>query len=416
MSQEQTNAEVMEGKKPVTTETEEFDPSTLVEWDDDYDNNSSTDDDLSESWDIELPDDVDPKEPLPDKNQGGVEAPTVAETSSDDKATQVSETTKETEKTEEKVEDRQADDVVLDFKDYVEKLDNIKIRHMIDGELKEIDLKEALKKNINDYVGHTTVDKRFTEFDKEKKAFNQEKQQVVSYIENFAKMTKEGNILGGLGYFAQFANLPEFVIKEQLLAALSNEYERRKGLTADQIQNELLKQENDFLAQLKESETKKLSNEKAKKDLQTSINSLREAHNITEDEWSLAFKEVDKELPSTVKKIPAKAVVEKVLSKRKDTEISLQISEAVKGYEDKVSDEYINEFKKLIKEYPGTLSPEELKQAVIVSFSQNQESSKEDLGKKEVEKELTEKVIKKNKPQVEEEKEDLASYIDWDNE
>lgn len=281
------------------------------------------------------------------------------------------------------------------------------------GEKLEVTLQE-LK---NGYSGTKEITKRLGELDKEKKEFYAEKSLVEAYIAGFAEKVKDGNILGGLGYFGEFAQLPSHLLKEQLITALLPEIEARSVMTPEELRNHKLRAENNYLAQKNESDTK-LSTERqakeaelsAKKELDSTINGLKETHNITEQEWDLAFTELDKSLPPG-DIITPEMVVDKATSVRAENQSTQKVQRVIRDYENEINDEFVAELKKVALEYP-TLSDDELKTVIEDSIKLHREQQL----KASLEKKAGKKQSPKSSKETQEEEDefDLSEYIDED--
>lgn len=284
------------------------------------------------------------------------------------------------EKTEEKQEVKPQSGPI-EFKEYIASLpEGTKVKHKIDGKEVEIDVKEAVKKVLNDYSGYETVEKRFTALDKEKKMYYNEKQQIESYISEFGNRVKDGHILGGLEYFGQFAGLPPHVIKEQLIAALTPEIERRYGLDQRELENEYLKAELEYKSQL-ESEAKQRSQKQAAAaELEDKVNRLRETHGIDEESWAKAFNELDSTIPPG-QPITPEMVAAHATIKPQDNKV-VQVAETlVKKFE--LSDADKNVIVDTMKQYPN-LSEKDVEELIKESL--------EIQAKQETEKKLAEKL------------------------
>lgn len=307
----------------------------------------------------------------------------------------------ESEKAEQKQEDKKESEIV-ELKDYVETLENTKVLHKIDGEMVEVDLKEAVKDVLNKVSGVKYIEKQLTAIDKEKKSFYNEKQQIESYISEFGSRVKDGHILGGLEYFGQFAGLPPHVIKEQLIAALTPEIERRYSLDQKDLENEYLKAEIEYKAQL-ESEAKERSQKQAASaELQDKVNRLRETHGIDEDSWDLAFKELDSTLPPGAPITP-EMVAEKASIKTVEVKYTGVAQNLVKKYELTESDKDI--IVSTMKQYPN-LSEQDVEELIKETL--------EIQSKQETEKKLAQKLgVKQSSqaPQSEEGSLDEAELI-----
>jgi hypothetical protein len=158
----------------------------------------------------------------------------------------------------------------------------------IDGEEQFVSLEEL----GNDYSGQQALSKRFTEMDKREKSFASEVSSIEKYIGDFASKMQNGDVVGAFSYFGEFAGVPSHLIKEQLIAALRPEVERRMGMSEIEIQNEQLQEESNYLKEFNESVVKRREQEQADVELQTSINSVRETHSIDDNEWQEAVNDL----------------------------------------------------------------------------------------------------------------------------
>ena len=244
----------------------------------------------------------------------------------------------------------------------------------IDGEIQSVSLQD-LK---NDYSGRTAVAQRFTELDKDKKEFYNEKSKVEAYINEFSSKIKDGDAMAAFGYLAEFAGTPSYLLKEQLVAALRPEIERRYTLSDQEQQKELLTAELDHMKAQKESETKRQAAEQSTQELQSSVNSVRETHKITEDTWNQAFAQLDKELPAT-----AEITIESVKLRSLDINADTLSTDILSDY-DEVPGDAKTALKQVILENPD-FTEADLKDIVEESLKVAQEKKKEakakDLGK-----------------------------------
>lgn len=250
----------------------------------------------------------------------------------------------------------------------------------INGEIKKLTLDEIEKDHpevLEDLKagvsGRKEVQRRFSELDREKKEFYSEKEQVEQYIQTFGEHVKDGNILGGLQFFAEFAGLPPYVVKEQLIASVRPEIEKRFNMSQDEINNQRLKEENEYLAQKNESDQKRWEREQAElqqqqkhAELQAQIQSIRETHNITEEEWDTALDELDKVIPQD-QPITKEMVRDHIVEQKQSAEVSSKIDAAISSHKEKLeelgTEGLSEELEKIIKAYPD-LTNEELSEVV----------------------------------------------------
>lgn len=293
----------------------------------------------------------------------------------------------------------------------------------IDGEVQSLTLEqireehpevlEDLKSGIS---GAKASAKRFSELDSEKKAFYAEKQQIEGYVNQFADATKDGNILGGLTYFAEFANIPPYLLKEQLIASLRPEIEKRNLMSQEEINNVRLKEENEYLTQKNESDHKKweeeqarLKAEQAEQDLQNQINSIRETHKVTDEEWDQVLDELDKELPPEMETIPLQAMQERIIQKRQDEATNTRLNTLVEPVRDQVNDTFVSELRQLIVSHPE-LSDQDIQTVIKDSIKKASEA--------ELQKNLEKKSLEQPKRVIPNDSnrsfKDLQNIIEWD--
>jgi len=293
----------------------------------------------------------------------------------------------------------------------------------VDGEVLDLTLEqirdehpevlESLKSGIS---GAKASAKRFSELDAEKKEFYSQKEEIEGYVSKFEKSTKDGNILGGLTYFAEFANIPPYLLKEQLIASLKPEIDKRAQMSQDQINNMRLRDENEYLTEKNESDQSKWQEEQARQaaeaaqmELQNQINSIRETHEINDSEWDAAYEALDKELPPEMDQIPLKAIEEKILSQRAELATEQRLQTLVNPVSDQVNDTFVNELRSLIQSHPQ-LTDQDLQTVIKDSLAQ--------VEKKELEKQLKKKQLSKPKKLVKNDlthsAEELRALVDWD--
>lgn len=194
---------------------------------------------------------------------------------------------KEIEESEEEISEEDSEELEnkLNIEEIKDKLVSVKI----DGEDQEVPIQEL----INNYSGKIAYDKKFTQLDQARQKFESEVKDIEGYINDFAGKMKSNDVLGAFEYFGQFANIPPFMIKEQLLNALQPEMARRAELSPEQLQNEMLYAQNNYLKQLNESESRKREIEQANLELESATNSLRETYSISDSEWKEASKALE---------------------------------------------------------------------------------------------------------------------------
>jgi len=168
-------------------------------------------------------------------------------------------------------------------------------KHKVDNEEVDVSLQDLL----DNYSGKVSYSKKFQEFADNKNEFNSYKEAydkdinlINEYVNNFAGKLKEQDALGALSYFAEFAGMEPHSFKRQLLEQITPEIERLAHLSPEQIDNERLSQQNEYLQQQQESEVNKRQEEQSSQELLNDIYSLQEAHNISDEDFQGAYQEL----------------------------------------------------------------------------------------------------------------------------
>lgn len=170
---------------------------------------------------------------------------------------------------------------------------NSLFKHKIDGEEVDVELQELL----NNYSGKVSYDKKFQElagrkkeFEDFKNTYDQDIETIYNVISGFRDSMKENDGMGALQHFANFAGMKPYEFQESLLTSLIPEVVRRANMTEEQIHQERLQAENNYLRQQQESEQARLEQEQVRNELQAEITQLQEAHGISEDEFNESYR------------------------------------------------------------------------------------------------------------------------------
>ena len=279
------------------------------------------------------------------------------------------------------------------------------------GEL-EIQLDEetsvTLKELKNNFVTSKEIARKFSEIDVEKKAVEKDVQEIEGYINEFASKLKDGDSVGAMQFFGEFAGVPPYMIKEQLIAALRPEVIRREQMNATDIQNEYLQQQNEYLTQQRESENERRVAEQSQAELQNSINSIRETHNIDENTWDEAVSFVRENLEEGMELTP-ELVSNFIVSERNYS----QAESVVENFEGQLEDkgQWIEDLAEVKEKYPHFTDEDlqEVLNSAYETYSKNKTEQK--LAKKVAEKSAPKKQQTKTKTQVKE-VEDLDPELD----
>lgn len=163
----------------------------------------------------------------------------------------------------------------------------------VDGELQEISIKD-FKNGIS---GEKAIAKRFSEYDVKEKEFDYQMNQVNEYINDLGNTMRNSSILDGVVKMGELTGMAPFQLKEALIKELLPEVERRYGLDENELALELQTDENKYLREKSVSENEKLKSEQASRDLNDQVRGVRETHNIDNETWDDAVKNLDANLP-----------------------------------------------------------------------------------------------------------------------
>lgn len=210
---------------------------------------------------------------------------------------------KESKAEEGKVDEKEVEEVKEEIKKLLGKFGDKEVeiaastlfKHTVDGEEKDVSLQDLL----NNYSGKVGWDKKFQELSDNKKIYKEEVsshksevEKINGYINTFRDKMKNGDSLGALEYFASFSGMKPYEFREALIQSIAPEIERLSGMNEDQYRAEQLAAENEYLQKQQESAQKQMEQEQANKELLNEIASVREAHNIEEEEFKAAYEEL----------------------------------------------------------------------------------------------------------------------------
>tara|TARA_R110000803_G_scaffold71209_2_gene134369 strand:- start:120 stop:1256 length:1137 start_codon:yes stop_codon:yes gene_type:complete len=204
----------------------------------------------------------------------------------------------------------------------LEDTDEVEIK--VDGELTKISVKE-FKNGIS---GEKAIAKRFSEFDRKEKAHQAELDGINTYIADLSK-TMNSSVLDGMLQVAELSNISPHAAKQALIKELMPEINRMAGLSDDEIKFESDRQDLDYKTKQYESAQKNSVAQQAQLELQNSINSKREAHNIDDKEWDEAFSYLDTHLEKD-KQITVDLIAQKVVFDRAEVKTEKYLS----GFDD----------------------------------------------------------------------------------
>lgn len=167
--------------------------------------------------------------------------------------------------------------------------------HKVDGEEVDVTLQDLL----NNYSGKTSYDRKFQEFSESKKELETEKnsyqselESINEYIGNFAQKIQQDDAMGALEYFAEFSGMKPYEFRNELVRQLAPEVERRSLLSYEEVENENLRQQNEYLLRQQESAEASRTSEHAKSELGGKIKEMQETHGISDGDFEKSYYEL----------------------------------------------------------------------------------------------------------------------------
>jgi len=252
------------------------------------------------------------------------------------------------------------------------------------GEL-EIQIDEetsvTLKDLKNDYIGQKEISRRFSDLDVKNKQMEKDTEEINGYINEFASRLKDGDSVGAMAYFGEFAGVPPYMVKEQLIAALRPEIIRREQMTAVEVQNEYLNNQNDYLQQQRESDSQLRAKEQAQTELQQREQSIRETHNIDEETWNETYQGI-KETLEEGEELTPELVAETIEYGR----MYQQAESLVNNFEGDLGDteKWVEDLVDVKEKYPD-FTEEDLQEVLKTAYETYKQSSAEQKLAKKVE-------------------------------
>ena len=274
--------------------------------------------------------------------------------------------------------------------------------HKVDGEEVDVELQELL----NNYSGKVSYDKKFQEFSSDKKEFEGYKKDydkqidnINNYINTFADKIKNNDPLGALAYFAEFSGMKPHEFKRELLNQIAPEVERISMMSPEELKNEELQAQNEYLLKQQESAQEQYQSQQALKELEMEIVNVQEAHGISDEAFENAYNELkDSEYEGDIN---PQAVAEyymhsEAFSRADDilSSISPQLAD---------QDQVVESLQQVIMENPS-FDNDDLKEIVEDVYG-------------DVIKQASKSVSKKATPKKQETKEPKKQedYVDWDD-
>lgn len=154
----------------------------------------------------------------------------------------------------------------------------------INGKVEKVKL-DDLKAN---YSGKVAYDKKFSELDKERKTFQQERDAAFKPIMEFKKMLQEGKAGDAILHLVDMAGEDSYTFNKKLIDAMTPIIKARLEMTPDQLEVLEARSELDHLKKKEQSQLERSKKEQSATELNQRIASLQETHSISDDDFRTA--------------------------------------------------------------------------------------------------------------------------------
>ena len=282
----------------------------------------------------------------------------------------------------------------------------------IDGKTEEIPMQEL----INNYSGKTAWDRKFTEIGKEKKALEFEKNSVMTQKNKLTEHVNNAlaplldpnkNPLDSMLYLVEMSGQDPYAAYRRIMEANLEELGSLMDMSETERELFFHKKKDELHGKVAKQRQEKTSKEAAFNQAIEKVNTLRQAHNVTEDEFVDASEELEESFKAQgldVNSITEEQVVDYASLKPHIA----TVKELVEPYEDNISEEKYGDVVAQLSRYlrDGKSDKKGISEILKRNFSVDEEV-------KELNTKLYQKGNKKAKV-VESEASDSESFEDWD--
>lgn len=311
------------------------------------------------------------------------------------------EVTKDTESTvQEEVKEEKEEAEAKEEVTRIEDVKGSKIKVKVNGKEEEVSIEE-LKSN---YSGKVAYDKKFTELDKERKTFLNEKTQIENYVNEFRTIAQSQNMVEATKFLGQITGKGPHEVVNELINALAPEIERRYGLTDEELDFENKKAEFDYQKQKLETERNRLTQEKSQGALQAKIDEIMSSHKISAEDWNNAIHTLDSRLPKD-EVITPELVSEYITFERANTTTE-SVLESYNDGKFAGDEEVIKGLREIILENPD-FTNDDLVEILNDALKTTQT--------KQVEEKLSKKVSSKTTTTKKEDAPTISTPVSWDD-
>lgn len=245
---------------------------------------------------------------------------------------------------EEKAEKKEAKKLKLRMADGLYGIDSdAKVRVKIDGAFQEVPVQEL----INNYSGKVAYDKKFSEIGNEKKVIEQEKSQLSKKAE-FLKSTVDEvlthlndetkNPLDALYFLVEKSGHDIYSVYKKMLDANLEEVENLMSMSDVERKAYFLEKKDEFRTKSEQARTAESAKEQAFNQAIQKVDSLRQAHGVSEEQYLQALEQLESEGLDTNKMTDEQVVDYASLKPHTET-----VQDVLEPYEDSIDDSKYSE-------------------------------------------------------------------------
>jgi len=284
----------------------------------------------------------------------------------------------------------------------------------IDGKVEEVPMQEL----INNYSGKTAWDKKFTEIGKEKKtiefeknAIQVQKDKLTEHVNNALAPIRDAskNPLDSLLYLVEMSGEDPYAAYRRIMEANLEELTSLMDMGETERELYFHKKKDELHGKVAKQRNERTSKDLALNQAIEKVNQLRQAHNVTEDEFVDASEELEESFKA--QGLDANSITEEqVVDFASLKPHIVSVKELIEPYEDNISDEkygdVVAQLSRNLRD--GKVDKKGISEILKRNFSVDEEVK--ELNTKLYQKQSAKKPAKK----VESEESMEESFDDWD--
>lgn len=218
--------------------------------------------------------------------------------------------------------------------------ENAEVKVKVDGKWEKVSLTD-LRDN---YAGKTAWDEKFTKLSDDRKDYEEKNTMmegemgiIKDHFTNIRQLTEKGmsgeiDPLSATNYLLDLMGINTLEFNKNMFNHMSEQYDAYSEMTELERENHWTKRENEYLVKKQESSTKRQSEDQARAEFSQKVNTLRETHNVSEEDYVSAENDLK---ASGMEDISP----EQVVKAAKLTPLMTQADDLIEPYLDQLSDD-----------------------------------------------------------------------------